>query len=154
MRCATATWATTTPAPGVSLDLPVEDAALTLTGYDLMRLEQPGAPALRLVLHWLPTDTVTQDYKVSLRVTDAAGAPVPGADGTPLIVDAFPLRQVARTSQWAPGAPVTDVYDLVLSGVDATTATTLTVIVYDAATVAEHARVDIDLRPFLDGGTP
>ena len=146
--------AATTAAPSVPLDLPVEDAALAVTGYDLMRLDQPGAPALRLVLHWLPTDTVAQDYKVSLRVTDAAGAPVPGADGTPLIVDAFPLRQVARTSQWAPGAPVTDVYDLVLSGVDATTATTLTVIVYDAATVAEHARVDIDLRPFLDGGTP
>jgi hypothetical protein len=134
-------------APTVPLNLPVGDEPLMLTGYDLTRLEQPGEGALRLTLHWLPTGTVTRDYKVSLRVSDGNGAPVVAADGTPLIVDAFPLRQLARTSQWAPDAPLTDVYYLPLPTAVQKDAATLTGIVYDAESVTETARWDVELQP-------
>lgn len=137
---------TVTPAPTLPTDVPIEDEPLTIVGYDLVRLDQPGEPALRLTLHWLPTGPVSRAYKVSLRPIDAAGAPLL-RHGTPLVVDAFPLRQVARTDQWAPATTVTDVYDMPLGSPAA--AAHLTVIVYDAETAAEQARMEIDLRPFL-----
>lgn len=137
---------TVTPAPTVSANVAIGDEPLAVVGYDLVRLDQPGEPALRLTLHWLPTGPVSRAYKVSLRPADAAGAPLLDR-GTPLVVDAFPLRQVARTYQWAPATIVTDVYDVPLGS--PADAAHLTVIIYDAETAAETARMDIDLRPFL-----
>ncbi len=129
-------------APALHSDLTLLDGRLLLEGYDLQRLAWAGGPAARLTLYWRPTTTLDRDLKVSLRIVDAAGNPLAQADGSPAVIDAYPLRQVAATTTWAPGVQVRDVHEIALPvGADAH----LLLIVYDAASLEEMGRLEAPL---------
>ena len=122
----------------------MNDRRLALDGYDLQRLEWVGGPALRVALYWQPTAQITQTLKVSLRLLGEDGTPVTNADGSPVVLDQLPLRQVAPTPTWAPGERLRDIYDLRLPPAFAGAAT-LQVILYDAATLEEAGRVELPI---------
>ena len=107
-------------------------------------MDWAGGPVARLTLHWRPLAKISQDLKVSLRVQAPDGTPRLQADGQPAADDHFPLRGVASTSSWVPGAAVTDVYEAPLSAVRSPD-DRLLVIVYDAGTLAELGRFDLPL---------
>ncbi len=126
--------------PQNSLDVPMDEGRLVLKGYDLQRLDWAGGPALRANLYWQPTAALPRVLKVSLRLLDAAGKPLTYPDGSPAIVDEYPLRQVAPTTSWVPGETVRDVYTLYLPPGAQSQPVTLQVIAYDAETVEEVGR--------------
>jgi len=129
-------------APAQRSDLALLGGRLLLEGYDLQRLAWAGGPAARLTLYWRPATTLDRDLKVSLRIVDAAGNPLAQADGSLAVVDAYPLRQVAATTTWAPGVQVRDVHEIALPvGADAH----LLLIVYDAASLEEVGRLEAPL---------
>lgn len=129
--------------PAIPSDLTLLEGRLRLEGYDVQRLEWAGGPVARLTLHWRPTEPIERDLKVSLRVVDDAGNPLLRADGSPAVVDAYPLRQVAGTRTWAPGAPVRDVHEAPLPA--AAQDAHLLLIVYDAQSLEEAGRLQIAL---------
>ncbi len=131
-------------APGRLLGLGLLDGAATITGYDLQRLDWAGGPVARLTLYWLPTAPMTQTLKVSLRLVQPDGAPLSWPDGAPAVEDRFPLRQVAPTTTWLPGETVRDVHEIALPPALPAGAR-LQVIVYDAETLAEVGRFEVDL---------
>lgn len=134
--------------PSVPLAVEMLDGTLGITGYDLFWLEQAGGPALQLHLYWLPTAPVEPILKLSLRALGGDGAAVTGADGAPLAVDPFPLRQVALSPDWLPGEVVRDVHIFPVHGLAADAADLhLLVIVYDAGTGSEFGRFPINLPP-------
>jgi hypothetical protein len=79
---------------------------------------------------------------VSLRIVDAVGNPLLLADGSPAVMDAYPLRQVAPTTTWASGVQVRDVHEISLP--DSTDARLL-LIIYDAASLEEVGRLEATL---------
>jgi hypothetical protein len=130
-------------APSVRTDLSLLDGRLLLEGYDLEQLAWAGGPVVRATLYWRPLDAPTRDLRVSMRVVDGAGEALLLPDGSAAVVDAYPLRQVARTPTWAPGAQVRDVHEVRLPA-DRTGAAVL-LILYDAETLAEVGRVQAPL---------
>jgi len=126
--------------------LTVADKALTLTGYDLERLAAAGGPTLRITFYWQPQAPLTQNYKLSLRLQNAAGAPLYWPTGNAVVEDHFPLRGVAPTSSWVTGEVVTDVHYLPLP-LDPATQKQLYIVIYDAATIAEVGTLTIGLPP-------
>ncbi len=130
--------------PAMPLDVELLGGRARLEGYELRVVELPGGPVLELTLGWLPSAPLSETLKVSLRLLDAAGAPVTDAAGLPIIEDRFPVRQAALSRDWLPGELVRDVHYLPMPP-DAGAAATLQVIVYDADTVAEAARVELPL---------
>ena len=123
--------------PQVALGTNMLDGHLVVDGYDAQILEWAGGPALSVALYWHPLTQITQTLKVSLRLLDADGTPLTNPDGTPVVEDRLPLRQIAPAPTWVPGERVRDVYELRLppSGI-CRFFFTLQIIVYDAATLA------------------
>lgn len=128
--------------PSIRSNLVMLDGRLRLEGYDLQRLAWASGPAARLTLYWRPTAALDRDLKVSLRIVDAAGNPLLLADGSPAVMDAYPLRQVAPTTTWASGVQVRDVHEISLP--DSTDARLL-LIIYDAASLEEVGRLEATL---------
>lgn len=129
------------------LNTKMADDQLTLNGYDLTWLEEAGGAALRIALYWEPQTSLKANYKVSLRLFDETGTPLHNSDGEALIVDRFPLRQVAPTSTWQPSEIIRDVYDLALTPNKRADAQSLEIILYDATTIIEAGRIQIPLAP-------
>lgn len=129
--------------PSIQRELALLDGRLRLEGYDVARLLWAGGPVARVTLYWRPQQALDHNLKVSLRVVDGTGNPLPLADGAPAAVDAFPLRQVAPTTSWAPEAQVRDVYEIELPA-DPTGAQLL-LIIYDGDTLAEAGRIEAPL---------
>lgn len=117
---------------------------LRLEGYDLEILAEAGGPTLRLALYWRPTTQLAQRLKVSLRLRNSNGEPVPWSDGL-VNQDRFPLHQVAHTDQWVPGERVRDVHSVRLPLREDSQPLQLLLIVYDAETLAEVGRWEVAL---------
>lgn len=128
--------------PSIRSDLTILDGRLRLEGYDLQRLNWAGGPVARLTLYWRPLTSLDRDLKVSLRVVDASGAPLVHANGAPAVIDAYPLRQVAATTTWAPGVQVRDVHEVALPE---RPHARLLLIIYDAASLEEVGRLETPL---------
>ncbi len=129
------------PAPPTTpLEIPFAGGALTLVGYDLAPLEGAAGRQLRLGLHWLPAEPLTQTLKMSLRVVaaDDPARVLPMADGAPAQVDLYPLRLVAPTTSWLPGERIRDEVQLALP--PNTTSAQILLILYDQATLEEAGR--------------
>ncbi|MBX3000048.1 MAG: DUF2723 domain-containing protein [Caldilineaceae bacterium] len=128
--------AASAPSPQVTQIEFLADDALQLLGYDLDRLAQAGGPGLRVAFYWQPMQSLDRVLKLSLRLLDADGQVLAQEDR-------FPLHQVALTTHWSPGDTVRDVHYLPLpAGADQ-----LLVVVYDADSVEEVGRFQIDLPP-------
>ena len=117
---------------------------LQLEGYDVERLAWAGGPVVRLALYWRPLTELTETLKVSLRVLGPDGAPLTQPDGSPAAVDSLPLRQVAPTTTWLPGEVVRDVHEIHLPPAVADQPAKLLLILYDAETLVEEGRVEIE----------
>ena len=130
---------------GHLLSILFDDGRLRLEGYDLAIRKLPGEAWLQLVLYWRPLAPLTQVLKVSLRLQNADGNPILGTNGQPVVEDQFPLRQVALTNAWLPGELVRDDHLLPLPPQWASHSPRLLVIVYDADTLAEVGRWEVDL---------
>ncbi len=137
-----------TESPQTIVEAAIGDGDLLLEGYDLLLAQEAGEPALRLTLFWRVRTPLNETIKVSLRLLDDKGDVISAA-GTPLIVDAFPLRQVSLSTDWYPNERIADVYTLPAPAQTLTQAKRLDIIVYDADTVAELGRVTVDLEPFI-----
>jgi hypothetical protein len=135
-----------TASPVHPLNVTMVDEALSVEGYDLSLLEQAGGPMLQVTYYWRPSQVLERIYKVSLRVQTADGLPLMLPNGLPVVLDEYPVRQAAFTNQWLPDERISDVHYLPLppSGLDG--ATVFETIVYDAETVEEVARWQIDLN--------
>jgi len=131
------------PPPAHALDLAFAEGALRLVGYDLEPLAGADARVIRLGLHWLPERTLTQRFKLSVRVMDGAGAVLPLPDGSPAQADLYPLRLVAPTTTWLPGERIRDEVQILLPANH--DGAQVLVILYDEATVAEAGRVQLPL---------
>lgn len=129
--------------PATSTSLSLLDGRLLIEGYDVQRLEWAGGPVLRVVLYWRPLAPVERDLKVSLRIVDAAGQPLSGRDGSPAVVDAYPLRQVAGTRTWLPTVQVRDVHEVPLPAEWSGALALL--IFYDAETLVEVSRIQFPI---------
>ena len=113
--------------------------ALQLIGYDLEWLAEAGGPTLRVAFDRQPTTTMSQVYKLSLRLLEG--------DQVILQEDRYPLRLAVPTSSWLPGETIRDVHYLKVP-ISATAQTTrLRIIVYDEATVTEAGVVDLPTLP-------
>jgi hypothetical protein len=86
---------------------------------------------------------LAETLKTSIRLLAADGTPLAYADGSPAVFDQFPLRQVALTPSWLPGELVRDVYTFYMP--PAAAPATLQVILYDADTLAEAGRWEIQI---------
>ncbi|MCB0047178.1 MAG: DUF2723 domain-containing protein [Caldilineaceae bacterium] len=125
------------------LDVAMADGALRLLGYDADVLAQHGGPALSLALYWQPDQAIDRNYKLSLRIVDEAGAPLTNPNGETAVADRFPLRQVAPTWSWKAGEIVRDVQIIQLP--PGWESARLQVILYDAESVAEAGRWELNL---------
>jgi len=130
-----------------SLDIIMADGQLILGGYDVSWREEAGGTALRIAFYWQPQTQLGAVYKVSLRLLDEMGTPLDNSTNEPLIVDRYPLQQVAATTTWQPGAIIRDVYDLPLAENGRADVHWLDVILYDDTTIAEVGAVRIPLSP-------
>lgn len=128
--------------PSIRSDLTILDGRLHLEGYDLQRLNWAGGPVVRLTLYWRPTTALDHDLKVSLRVVNDGGVPLMDTNGAQAMNDAYPLRQVAATTTWAPGVQVRDVHEIALPEREHVR---LLLIMYDAASLGELGRMEIAL---------
>ncbi len=124
-------------APTHQVDALFADGQLRLEGYDLVKLDQAGGPALRLALYWRPTTPLTQTLKLSLRLQSPDGAPLRWPDGQAVQRDQYPLRLVAKTPEWLAGERVRDVYDFPVPANTVGEAARLVAILYDEQTLAE-----------------
>jgi hypothetical protein len=85
--------------------------AIQLVGYDLELRETKIGPQVRLRLHWLATEQIAGDYKISVRLLNDEGH-------LAAVTDSFPVRDAYRTKSWKPGEVVLDTHDLpILAGV-------------------------------------
>ncbi len=130
--------------PAMPLDAELLGGRVRLEGYELRVVYMPGGPVLELTLGWLPSEPLHETLKVSLRLVDAEGAPVTDVQGRLVVEDRFPIRQAASSRDWLPGELVRDVHYLSMPPNTGAVAA-LQVIVYDADTVAELARVGLPL---------
>jgi hypothetical protein len=137
--------AETTP-PFHSLDMELLEGRLRLQGYELHAVDLPGGPLLKLTLGWLPSAKLDRTVKVSLRLLDKSGAPVQDAAGAPVIEDRFPLHQVSPSTAWMAGELVRDVHYLPLPRRRSAPPAFVQVIVYDAETVGELARIELPIQ--------
>jgi hypothetical protein len=110
---------------------------LLLEGYDLVKLDQAGGPAVQIAFYWRPTSPLSQTLKLSLRLYHPDGAPVMGADGMPVQSDHYPLRLVAKTSDWLPGETIRDVHEIEIPPPQHDQPLWLNVILYDEQSLAE-----------------
>lgn len=102
--------ASVSPQPSHALSVSFGEAIL-LRGYDSEIRETRAGPQLRLRLHWLATEEVGRDYKVSVRLLNEEGH-------LAAVHDSFPVRDAYRTAAWKPGEVILDTHDLpVLAGV-------------------------------------
>jgi hypothetical protein len=129
-----------------SLDLTLVAGGLAVEGYDLTVLQQAGGPMLQVVYFWRPNRALDRPYKVSIRIQTVDGSPLLLADGLPAMLDAYPLRQAALTTHWLPGERISDVHYLALPSSGLEGAARLETIVYDAETVEEVGRWQIELN--------
>jgi hypothetical protein len=123
------------------LDLPVVPGALRLAAYGWRPTPGTGSRQDELTLYWQTSAPLTQTLKVSLRPHLADGTPLVDAAGAPVQQDLYPLRLVAPTPAWPAGATMRDVYLLPQS--PAQPFARLDLVVYDANTLAEAARITI-----------
>jgi len=127
--------------PAIPLDLSFAEDTLRLEGYDLVRLDQAGGPAVQLALYWRPTVQLTQTLKVSLRLLQPDGTPITWVDsaqaGQSVRADYFPLRLVAPTTTWLPGERLRDVYLLDVPSQQVGQPVQLQLVAYDAENVRE-----------------
>lgn len=128
-------------APTLPLDVELLGGRMRLQGYELRTADLPGGAELELTLGWLPVAPITETLKVSLRLLGGDGAPVLDAHGRPVSADRFPIRRVAPSPMWLPGELIRDVHYLPVPP----DAVSVQVIVYDADTVAELARIELTL---------
>ena len=135
-----------TSSPAFPLDVTMVDGALSVEGYDLTVLEQAGGPTLQVVYYWRPNQALERAYKVSLRGQTADGSPLLFADGRPVILDEYPIRQAALTPNWLPGERISDVHYLTLPSSGLDRVARLETIVYDAETIEEVGRWQIELN--------
>jgi hypothetical protein len=110
---------------------------LLLEGYDLVKLDQAGGPAVQIAFYWRPTSPLSQTLKLSLRLHHPDGAPVMGADGMPAQSDHYPLRLVAKTSDWLPGETIRDVHEIAIPPTQHDQPLWLNIILYDEQSLAE-----------------
>jgi hypothetical protein len=132
------------PRGQVQIDAPMHPAEasfagghLQLEGYDLVKLDQAGGPAVQIAFFWRPIAPLSQTLKVSLRLYHPDGAAVLWPDGQPVQSDRYPLRLVAKTSDWLPGEMIRDVHDLALPPAQHDQPLWLRVILYDEQSLAE-----------------
>jgi hypothetical protein len=110
---------------------------LRLEGYDLVKLDQAGGPALQIAFYWRPTAQLTQALKISLRLQHPDGAAVLWPDGKPVQADHYPLRLVAKTPDWLPGEMIRDVHELPIPTAQHDQPLWLHIILYDEKSLAE-----------------
>jgi len=134
-------------APSVVLDQDFADSTLTLTGYDLERLDEAGGTTLRVALYWRPTAVLACVYKLSLRLVDSSGAIVAWPDGQPVVEDRYPLRLAAPTTSWLPGETIRDVHYIPVPAAAIAPDTHLRMILYDGESIAETGVVDLPIAP-------
>lgn len=132
--------------PTIRVETSLVDGQLLLEGYDLVKLDQAGGPALRIALYWRPQTVLTQTLKLSLRVQRLDGTPVQWPDGQAVQEDHFPLRLVAMTPTWLPGELVRDVHYLPIPTSVVGQPAHLQVLLYDAETIVEAGLWQVDLR--------
>ncbi|MFN8490249.1 MAG: DUF2723 domain-containing protein [Caldilineaceae bacterium] len=133
-------------APQHPLALRLANDTLTLEGYDLDVLAEAGGPTLQVAFYWRPTTPLHQTLKLSLRLQHPDGAPVLWPDGRPATTDEFPLRQVAPSPTWVTGELVRDVHTLRLPPTTHGQPSQLQVILYDAESVAEMGRWQVEVH--------
>lgn len=133
-------------APQHPLALRLANDTLTLTGYDLAVRAEAGGPTLQVAFYWRPTATLHQTLKLSLRLQHPDGAPVLWPDGRPATADEFPLRQVAPSPTWVAGEVLRDVHTLRMPPATQGQPLQLQVILYDAESVAEMGRWQVELH--------
>ncbi len=81
-----------------------------------------------------------------LRLQNPDGAPVLWPDGRPATADEFPLRQVAPSPTWVAGELLRDVHTLRIPPATQGQPLHLQVILYDAESVAEMGRWQVELH--------
>jgi hypothetical protein len=110
---------------------------LQLEGYDLVKLDQAGGPALQIAFFWRPTAPLSQTLKISLRLYHPDGAAVLWPDGKPVQSDHYPLRLVAKTPDWLPGELIRDVHELEIPAAQRDQPLWLHIILYDEQSLVE-----------------
>lgn len=123
--------------PQHPVDLALAEGKLRLVGYDLEKLVQAGDPAIRVAFYWQPQAVLTQTLKLSLRLQDEKGAPVPGPNGAEIKDDQFPLRLVANAPDWVVGETIRDVHYLTVPTPTQHQPARLFVVFYVADTLVE-----------------
>ncbi len=100
-------------------------------------VQQPrSGSVVRLTLVWAATAPVSEALKVSARLLDGAGN-VLAAD------DRVPVHFAYPTTAWAPGEPVTDVYDLAVPPLAPPDPYRVLLILYRAADGSEVGRAEL-----------
>ena len=117
-----------------------------MAGYDVAWLEEAGGPTISVALYWRPIVRLSQTLKLSLRLQHPDGTPVVWPDQRAVSEDDFPLRQVAKSPAWLAGELIRDVHTLRVPAESRGEPVRLQVIVYDADSVAEVGRWQIDIH--------
>jgi hypothetical protein len=113
------------------LSLPFGEAII-LSGCETEIRDTHVGPVLRLSLYWKTLAEIEKDYKLSIRLLDAAGH----LGG---VRDAFPVQEAYRTNNWRPGEMVVDTHDVsILAGLPPGPYT-IQVTMYDPETLAPLA---------------
>lgn len=112
------------------------DAPVRVAGYRVTPQAVPPGEVLYLDVMWEAEQPVTFDGKVSARLMGPD-------DHTWASLDRRPLGGFAPTREWAPGQAVEDHYGLRVPPDAPAGEYRLLVILYDAATLAEHLRVNL-----------
>ncbi len=105
-----------------------------LAGRTHLRQTHAG-PVVRVAVQWTAASPITEDFKVSARLLDAAGAVV-------VADDRVPVHFTYPTTAWVPGEIVEDVYDLALPA-EARGTFGLLLIVYRATDGSEVGRIEL-----------
>lgn len=132
--------------PQHRLDVALVNQTLILEGYDLDVLKEAGGPTVQVAFYWRPTIQLSQTLKLSLRLQHLDGTPLVWPDQRPVSEDHFPLRQVAQSQTWLAGEVIRDVHTLRVPAANAGQPARLQVIVYDAASIVEVGRWQVDLH--------
>ena len=132
--------------PQHPLDVVLANQTVTLEGYDLDVLKEAGGPTVRVAFYWRPTIQLSQTLKLSLRLQHPDGTPLLWPDQRAVSEDHFPLRQVAQSQTWLAGEVIRDVHTMRVPAANAGQPTRLQVIVYDANSIIEVGRWQVDLH--------
>jgi hypothetical protein len=130
----------TPPVAGQSLAL--LDGQLRLTAEDARFSPVTEQPWVALTLYWEPASPLMPVLKVSLRLLDAAGAPLTWPDGSPAVEDRFPLRQAALSPDWLPNELIQDIHHMAVPPEQQEQLARVLLIIYDSATVQEVGRLE------------